>query len=60
MTDENSLTQSPPRKATNWNEWFDSRDSVTMINQNAQEELLKTFDASLSSKECETKLKEYQ
>ena len=41
-----------------WKKWFDSRDSSTFINKQAQEELFQAFNSSLSADECKRKLLE--
>ena len=49
-----------PAPVRDWKAWFDSRDSATVVNQKAQEQLLQTFDASISRDECQTKIGAHQ
>ena len=42
-----------------WKEWFLSRDSASHINKNNLSDLLKTFNHSLTSDQCKSKLQVY-
>ena len=50
MSTSNTLTTATKAKQ-NWLHWFNSRPSATTINQNHQEKLFQTFDASVSNEE---------
>ena len=44
----------------NWIEWFDSRDSSTFVNKQAQEELFQAFNFSSEPNDCKKKLIDHQ
>ena len=43
-----------------WTKWFNSRESSTFVNKQAQEELFQAFNASVDSVECKKKLINHQ
>ena len=47
----NTTTREGP-DIDNWIKWFDSRDSSTFVNKQAQEELFQAFNASVNLVDC--------
>ena len=44
----------------NWIKWFESRESVDLVNNEAQEELFAAFNLSIEEDECKKKLIDHQ
>ena len=55
----NTTTREGP-DIDNWIKWFDSRDSSTFVNKQAQEELFQAFNASVNLVDCKKKLIDHQ
>lgn len=61
MTTTNSnTTTGDESNIDNWTKWFDSRDSSTFVNKQAQEELFQAFSASVDLVDCKKKLIDHQ